>query len=413
MALAVPHAPTSAPMPRTVRVGDLLLEKGYITAKQLEHALEHQKSRGHKRLLGEVLVELKFVTEEQVLQALAQAYGIPFARISPKVADPKVIELLPRDFLEKQCVLPLFLVRDKLTLAVHEPANVFLTEEVERMTGYQVQIVAATAKDIHATLHNHLPSANVFVIDDMIEDIKEDDLSLVEKQITDLTDLESAAGDSPVIKLVNYLIYAAVQEGASDIHIEPGDQELRVRYRVDGRLYEKLTPPYQMLPAVVSRLKIMAGLDISERRMPQDGGICVMLSKRQIDLRVSTMPGRFGEKVVIRIIDKNKAMTSLEKLGFSYEMLETYRTVIKQPNGIVLVTGPTGSGKSTTLYATLNEISDEDAEHLHGGRSRGIQPRRHQPVSNQRPRGLQLRQRAALTASARPGCHHGRRDSRR
>jgi len=346
-------------IPRSVRVGDLLLEKGLITPEQVDQALEHQKHKGHKKLLGECLVELKFVTEEQVMQVLAEAYGVPFARISPKIADPKIVELLPREFLEKQCVLPLFLVRGKLTLAVHEPSNVFLSEEVERMTGYDVQVVASTAKDIHNTLQNHLPNANVFVIDEIVDDIEENDLSLVEKQITDLSDLESAAGDSPVIKLVNYLIYTAVQEAASDIHIEPGDQELRVRYRVDGRLHEKMSPPYQMLPAVVSRVKIMAGLDISERRMPQDGGICVMINKRQIDLRVSTMPGKFGEKVVIRIIDKSNTMASLEKLGFAYDMLELYRTVIAQPNGIILVTGPTGSGKSTTLYATLNEINDE------------------------------------------------------
>lgn len=356
--ISPPTARDHAAAPRTVRIGDLLLERGLISAEQLQHALDHQKSIGHKKLLGEILVELKYVNEEQVMEVLAGAYGVPFARVSPKIADPKVIEVLPRDFLEKNCVMPLFLVQGKLTVAVHEPSNVFLIEEIERLSGHGVQIVAAPARDIMNTLQAHLPSANVFVIDEIVDEIREEDLMLVERQVTELTDLEGAAGDSPVIKLVNYLIYSAVQDGASDIHIEPDDGQLRVRFRVDGSLYEKMTPPHQMLPAVVSRIKIMAGLDISERRIPQDGGITVMMAKRPIDLRVSTLPGKFGEKVVMRIIDNKNAMTSLEKLGFSFTMLERYKELINQPNGIVLVTGPTGSGKSTTLYATLNAIVD-------------------------------------------------------
>ncbi len=350
---------SSAAAPRALRVGDLLVEKGIISQEQVEHALAYQRDRGHKKLLGEVLVELEFVTREQVLQVLADAYGVPFARLSPKVADPKVIELLPREFLEHNAVLPLFLVRDKLTVAVAEPANVFLVEEIERLCGKSAQVVAASESDIRSTLDAYMPNANVFVIDDMIDDLDDEDLSVVEKQITDLTNLEDASGESPVIKLANYLIYAAVQEGASDIHIEPDDGKLRVRYRVDGGLFEKMQPPMQMHAALVSRIKIMAGLDISERRVPQDGGITIRVDKRQVDLRVSTCPGKFGEKVVMRVIDKSGAMLSLEKLGFSFEMLEDFRQLVHQPNGVVLVTGPTGSGKSTTLYAALSEINED------------------------------------------------------
>jgi type IV pilus assembly protein PilB len=361
----MPSSPTTHTGPerpaadKTIRIGDLLLEKGLITHEQLDKALAYQKEKGHAKLLGEVVVDLKFVGEEQVLELLAEAYGVPFARINPKAVDPKVIETLPRDFLEKQCVLPLFRVAGKLTVAVHEPSNVFLIEEMARLSGCQVQVVAATAKDIRATLQAYLPAANVFVIDELVEDIQPEDFALVEKQITDLSNLEQSASDSPVIKLVNYLIYCAVQEGASDIHVEAGDKVLRVRFRVDGVLYEKMRPPFQMHPAVVSRIKIMGGMDISERRLPQDGGITVMLDKRPVDLRVSTMPGKFGEKVVIRISDTRNMQASLEKLGFTFGMLEKYRQVVRQPNGIVLVTGPTGSGKSTTLYATLAEITDD------------------------------------------------------
>jgi type IV pilus assembly protein PilB len=342
-----------------LRIGELLLERGIVSREQIEQALAFQRNRGHARLLGEVLVELAFVTDEQVLEVLADAYNVPFARLTPAITDPRIREVLPRDFCEKQCVVPMFLVEGKLTLAIHEPANVFLVEEVERLTGYSVQVVAATARDIKATLDAGRSVSDVVVIDEIVGGLDAEDLTLVERQVTELADADAGASDSPIIKLVNHVIYAAVHEGASDIHIEPDDATLRVRYRVDGVLFTKLTPPPRMLPAVVSRIKIMAGMDISERRMPQDGGMSVVVDGRPVDLRVSTMPGKFGEKVVIRVIDKRNASTRLDQLGLSPQMLESWRNLVQQPNGIVLVTGPTGSGKSTTLYASLAEINDD------------------------------------------------------
>jgi type IV pilus assembly protein PilB len=341
-------------------LGQLLLDKGLIKAEQLDRALEEQRRGGHQKLLGEILVEMRLCTEDQITEALAQGYGVPYARISPRIADPRAIALLPKEFLEKHQVLPLFLVEAMLTVAVSEPANVFLQEEIERTSGYNVQLVAATSRDIKATLQTYLPNVKVFVIDDIIEDVDPNEFALIESKIEDITNLEEAAGDSPVIKLVNYCIYNAVKDGASDIHIEPGDGLLRVRYRIDGRLSEKLRPPHLMHAAMASRIKIMAGLDISERRLPQDGGIHVMMDKHAVDLRVATMPGKHGEKVVIRVIDNEKASVNLEKLGFGYETLKQWRKLIGLPNGIVLVTGPTGSGKSTTLYAVLQELNAED-----------------------------------------------------
>jgi type IV pilus assembly protein PilB len=341
-------------------LGQLLQEKGLIKPEQLERALDEQRRSNHQKLLGEILIEMRFCTEDQITEALAQAYGVPYARVSPKIADPKVIAILPKEFLEKHCVLPLYLVERVLTVAVPEPANVFLLEEIERLSSYTVQLVAATSRDIRATLQTYLPNDKVFVIDDIIEEVKPEEFALIETKVEDITNLEQAAGDSPVIKFVNYCIYTAVKDGASDIHIEPGENTLRVRYRIDGRLIEKLRPPHLMQAAVSSRLKIMAGLDISERRLPQDGGIHVMMDKRPIDLRVSTMPGKHGEKVVIRIIDNDKASVNLEKLGFGYETLKQWRKLISLPNGILLVTGPTGSGKSTTLYACLQEMNAPD-----------------------------------------------------
>ena len=341
-------------------LGQLLIDKGLIKPEQLERALEEQKRSNHQKLLGEILIDMRLLSEDQVVEALASAYGVPYARVSPRIADPKVIALLPKEFLEKHTVLPLFLVEGVLTVAVPEPANVFLLEEIERLSGYQVQLIAATSRDIKATLQTYLPNDKVFVIDDIIEDVRPEEFALIEAKIEDITNLEQAAGDSPVIKLVNYCIYNAVKEGASDIHIEPGDNVTRVRYRIDGRLTEKLRPPYLMHNAVASRIKIMAGLDISERRLPQDGGIHVLMDKRPIDLRVATMPGKHGEKVVIRVIDNDKASVNLEKLGFSYDTLKQWRKLIALPNGILLVTGPTGSGKSTTLYAALQELNADD-----------------------------------------------------
>src|SRR5437762_11275593 len=260
-------------------LGQLLLNKGLIKPEDLERALEEQKRSNHQKLLGEVLVELGFCSEDQITESLAQAYGVPYARVSPRIADPKVIAALPKEFLEKHQVLPLFLVERVLTVAVPEPANVFLLEEIERLSGYQVQVVAATTRDIKATLQTYRPNDKVFVIDDIIEEVKPEEFTLIEAPVQDITNLEQAAGDSPVVKLVNYCIYNAVKDGASDIHIEPGENALRIRYRIDGRLTEKLRPPHQMAAAVASRIKIMAGLDISERRLPQDGGIHVMMEK--------------------------------------------------------------------------------------------------------------------------------------
>jgi type IV pilus assembly protein PilB len=338
-------------------LGQLLLAKGVIQQDQLDRALEEQKRSGHQKLLGEVMVEMRICTEDQIVEALAQAYSVPYARVSPRIADPKVIQVLPKEFLEKHQTLPLYLVEGVLTVAVPEPANVFLLEEIERLSGYQVQVVAATARDIKSTLQAYLPNDKVFVIDDIIEEVEPSEFTLIEQPVADIVNLEAAAGDSPVIKLVNYIIYNAVKDSASDIHVEPGDNMLRIRYRIDGCLTEKMRPPHQMHAAVASRIKIMAGLDISERRLPQDGGIHVMMDKRPIDLRVSTMPGKHGEKVVIRVIDNEKASVNLEKLGFGYDTLKAWRKLINLPNGIVLVTGPTGSGKSTTLYASLQELN--------------------------------------------------------
>lgn len=337
------------------RLGNLLIERGYLTPETLASALENQHGNKSK-LLGEILIETEACTEEQVVECLAIEYGAPYARLDARMYDPKVIDVLPRDYVEKNLALPLFVIRDTLTIALAEPSNLFLIDEIADLTKLEVQVVVATSKDIRRILTN-LPNSKVFVIDDIIEDSDDADVTLIEEAIEDIGDLEEIAGQSPVIRLVNFIIYNAVKEGASDIHIEPAERCLRVRYRIDGRLYKSLEAPQHLLGAVTSRIKIMAALDISERRLPQDGRIHVMLDGRKIDLRCSTFPMNRGEKTVIRVLDTRTVSLVLEELGFAEDILVPLKDQIRSPNGIVLVTGPTGSGKSTTLYAALNAIS--------------------------------------------------------
>jgi len=338
------------------RLGHLLLEKGYLTEEKLQVALAKQHEEGRRKLLGEVLMELELCSEDQVVECLAVEYQVPYAKLDARLNDPKVVDVLPREYIENNLVLPLFVVRNVLTIAVAEPSNLYLLDEIGSLAKMEIQIVAATAKDIRRLI-TALPNSKVFVIDDIIEDSERADVELIENAIEDIGDVEEIAGQSPVIRLVNYVIYNAVKEGASDIHIEPAERCMRIRYRIDGKLYKSLEVPNHLLNAVTSRIKIMASMDISERRLPQDGRINVLLDGRKIDLRISTFPTTRGEKTVIRILDTRSVSLNLEDLGFAEDILSVFQQNVRVPNGIILVTGPTGSGKSTTLYAALNSIS--------------------------------------------------------
>jgi type IV pilus assembly protein PilB len=337
------------------RLGNVLIERGYVTVEQLNNSLTEQRAGGTK-LLGEILVERGFCTDDQITECLATVYGVPYAKLEPRIADPRVVEALPREYIEKNLVFPLFKIRGTLTVAVTEPTNLFLIDELHALTNLEVQVVATSAKDVRRMITT-LPDSKTFVIDDIIEDNAQAEVTLIETAIDDIGDMAEFAGQSPVIRLVNYIIYNAVKEGASDIHIEPGERCLRIRNRIDGRLYKALEVPLNLLGAVTSRIKIMASLDISERRLPQDGRVHVLLDGRKIDLRVSTFPASRGEKTVIRVLDTRTVSLNLRDLGFAEDILSPLQSAIQAPNGIILVTGPTGSGKSTTLYAALNEIA--------------------------------------------------------
>ncbi len=283
--------------------------------------------------------------------------GVPHLRLENRLFDQKLFDVFPREFIDKNTILPLFRVQDVLTVAVAEPTNVFLIDQLRDIARCEVQIAIASARDIRRMIQTYVPNTRVFVIDDIIDANSSDAVELIEESVEDIGCDFDQGGESPIIRLVNYIIHNAVKEGASDIHIEPCERQLRIRYRVDGALHLTLDPPIHLAPAVASRIKIMANLDISERRLPQDGRIHVMMEGRPIDLRISTLPSTFGEKVVVRVLDNASVHVGLQELGFSTEVLEDFQAAIGRPNGITLVTGPTGSGKSTTLYAALNSVA--------------------------------------------------------
>ena len=374
---------TTTEVTRPKRVGDILVQQRVLTPEQLSQALAAQKSGGNRQLLGEVVVELGLCSEAQVVEALAEAYDVPYARLNHKLADPRVFKMLPRDFAEEHRVLPLFYVDGILTVAVTEPSNIFEIEEIGQKADCRVQIVAATCADIRAMIEQAAAGGDeTFVIDE--PDTSEDDQNGPDATAggidVGIADVQNMDNDSPVVKLVNHAIFSAIREGASDIHFEPDDRTMRVRCRLDGRLIEKLHPPYQMQPAIVSRIKIMAGMDISERRLPQDGAIRVTADGNTVDLRVSTLPNKFGEKVVIRVIDNRNVLVSLDSLGMDSKVSEAFRQQVhKTPRHHP---GHRPHRQRQEHHPLRRPERDQPArdQHLHRRRPGRVQPSRRQPV---------------------------------
>jgi type IV pilus assembly protein PilB len=311
--------------------------------------------------LDERLVRLGVVDDETLLKALAHQNGLPYVSLISGLGDRALSTLLDRDWSRSHGVLPLYRVHGELTVAVADPTDVFTRDALRRLTGLKLRFVVAHPDEIIRGLSQGKLGMKDFSVDNIIGEVGgEQDIQVVEEALEDDIDIEEVAGLSPVVKLVNVVIAKAIREGVSDIHIEPGEDILRVRFRVDGMLRESLRPPARMAPAIVSRVKIMSSLDIAERRAPQDGRMQVMLDGRGIDLRVSTLPTYHGEKVVIRILDRSAMMGDLTCLGLTPRVLEGLNDLVKRPNGVVLVTGPTGSGKTTTLYGCLASINSID-----------------------------------------------------
>jgi len=337
------------------RMGDLLVERGRVTRAQLDECLVLQKSSPGERL-GQIIVRKGYAKEDDIMACLAEEYGLEFVRVSQMEIPQRVQEILPPDFCRQHRVLVIDADSEHgaVTVATPDPANVFMLDEVRRRLGRRVKLAVTTQPEISKALDGLAGSdLEEFQLDDLIRDIADDAVEVVSEDEDDIPDLARVAGESPVVRLANYLICNAVKDGASDIHIEPGEKKMRIRYRIDGCLFEVMSPPQNMHPALVSRLKIMSNLDISERRLPQDGRIRAIVRNRYVDFRISTLPTTQGEKAVIRILDNRSIMIGLERLGFEEDHLALFKEQIERPHGIVLVTGPTGSGKTTTLYSAI------------------------------------------------------------
>ncbi|MCC6239262.1 MAG: Flp pilus assembly complex ATPase component TadA [Phycisphaerales bacterium] len=349
------------PTQRTQRKGidQLLLERGVINEQQLDQARAVQVQTPGKTI-GAILQGMNVASEAQILEVTAQTLGIDFEVPDRNQIDPTAYELLPVDYIRKQSILPLRLEGDSdnprertLVVAMADPSNVFVLDEIKRKTKRIVRVVATPAAEINRLVEQIQTGHGDIQVDEIIKDMAEDDVQVVKEIADDVADLEKAGSESPIIRFVNYLIADAIKQGASDIHVEPKEKGLKIRYRIDGILFDAMSPPHSMHAAIVSRMKIMANLDISERRLPQDGRIRAVVRDRKIDLRMSTLPTANGEKVVMRILDNRSINVPLEALGFGEEALTIWRRQIDEPHGIILVTGPTGSGKTTTLYSSL------------------------------------------------------------
>ena len=368
-----------------LQVGELLLKEKRITSEQLKEALNHQRQNGGK--LGLHLITLGFVKEDELTALLSKQYGVPSITLGTFEIDPAVVKLVPAETAQKYQVLPVTRSGATLTLAMTDPTNVFAMDDIRFMTGYNVEPVVASERSVLEAVakyygkgssngsngSNGSGSSSVSALElasKALEDMPElaansTDVEVLEElEEINAESLAKQGEDAPIIKLVNVLLMGAIQKGASDIHIEPYEKELRVRYRIDGLLYNIMAPPMKFRDAMTSRIKIMSKLDIAEKRLPQDGRIKIRFQddgrQKEIDFRVSCLPTLFGEKIVMRLLDSSKLMLDMTKLGFEAESLKKFESAIEKPWGMVLVTGPTGSGKTNTLYSSISKINKTD-----------------------------------------------------
>ncbi|HVP30489.1 MAG TPA: type IV-A pilus assembly ATPase PilB [Myxococcota bacterium] len=337
------------------RIGELLVRENLLTAEQLRKARDETKSKGGR--LGAQITKLGFLQESELTDFVAKQYGVPSVNLDEFEIDPTVIKLIPEEVAQKHTVIPVNRAGSTLVLATADPSNIFAIDDIKFLTGYNVEVVVAADDAIKRAIERYYDSSSS--IDEVMQGFDDSDIELVDDQDdVDVGELAKASEDAPVVKLVNLILTDAVKRNASDIHIEPYEKEFRVRYRIDGVLYEVMRPPMKLKNAITSRMKIMAELDIAERRLPQDGRIKLKMGRgREMDYRVSVLPTLFGEKIVMRLLDKSNLQLDMTKLGFEVEQLHTFKDCIHRPFGMVLVTGPTGSGKTTTLYSALSELN--------------------------------------------------------
>ncbi|HXT72976.1 MAG TPA: type IV-A pilus assembly ATPase PilB [Candidatus Angelobacter sp.] len=345
------------------RLGEILVRDSLISSDQLKQALDYQKKEGGR--LGTCLVKLGLVSDEDITAVLSRQYGVPSINLKFYEVDPSVIKLIPQETAVRYQIVPLSRVGSTLTIAMTDPTNVFAMDDIKFMTGFNVEPVVASESAISEAIGKFYGAAeSVEELDKVMKDLAGEDAALElsqEEADMDLASLEKAAEEAPIIKLVNLILTDAVKRGASDIHVEPYEKEYRVRFRIDGILQNVMSPPMKLKDAITSRIKIMSKLDISEKRLPQDGRIMIKYlkdgKKKELDFRVSTVPTLFGEKIVMRLLDKENLRLDMTKLGFEQESLDKFSKAILRPYGMVLVTGPTGSGKTNTLYSSVAKLN--------------------------------------------------------
>ena len=345
------------------RLGELLQQANKITEEQLNQALAAQQSQGGR--VGSHLVKLGYIDDEELVEFLSQRYGVPAINLSEIEVDDSIIGIIPAEVARKYTILPVSKAGAKLTIAMVDPTNVFAMDDVKFMTGYNVEPVVASDSTLRGAIDQYYGSTHSIELKKVMEDLEDNedaDLEVLdEEEDIDLEALEQESEEAPVVRLVNIILTDAIKRDASDIHIEPYEKEFRVRYRIDGLLYEMMRPPLRLREAITSRMKIMAKLDIAEKRLPQDGRIKIKTRVggrvKDLDFRVSSLPTIFGEKIVLRLLDKDNLMLDMTKLGFESASLRRFEQAILKPFGMVLVTGPTGSGKTNTLYSALSRIN--------------------------------------------------------
>lgn len=341
------------------RIGDLLVERGYVKTSQLEQALHEQRQSG--RRIGEVLVEQGVLNAQVLVQTLSDSLGVPSVVLRHGLIDPKLGHLLEPDECERMGVIPMFLVRGTLTVAMADPRDLPVLDRLNELTGHEIRPVLALANNIAEFATKYREGGQD--VDEFLTSLASSDVEVMEGEAVDegpATEIDRMVEGSPIVNLVNLALLSAVRDGASDIHIEPDRRGTRVRYRIDGHLRDLMQPPQGMHAAIASRVKIIGKMDIAEKRLPQEGRVRIKAEGRDIDLRVSSIPTLLGEKLVLRILDKENLRIRLDELGFRMDSLEVFQRILRQPHGLILVTGPTGSGKTTTLYSALDLLRDPE-----------------------------------------------------
>ena len=343
------------------RLTEILINNKLITAEHLAQALKVQTAKGGK--LSDIIVELKFVKESELITTLSEGLGLPLIDLKRFKIDLEIAKIISIDIARHYQIIPISKMGDTITLAMADPLNIFAIDHVQALTGFKINPIISSVADINQTIELSYPDVSRGIIDDLVKEMTVSSIELIKEEKDELPsdqELNRIGHEAPVTKVVNMILEESIKKKASDVLVEPFEKKLRIRFRIDGMLREQKSPPKTMHASIVSRIKVIAELDIAEHRLPQDGRFKIKILNRQVDFRVSILPSSYGEKVALRILDKSQANLDMKKLGFSDYLLEVLAKMSLLPHGMILVCGPTGSGKTTTLYAVLKSVDSPD-----------------------------------------------------